>query len=90
MAAPPGRESQPVPPLVPLTRRAELAQGNGARRSRAPAQGAAGREMASDELYVLASERSGQPEPPTRLAAEPHVDDNEQLAARVVIGLSRV
>jgi len=87
---PPGRESRSAPPLVPLTRRAELAQGNGARQSHAVAPGAQGREMASDELYVLASERSGQPQPPSRSADEPHVAENEQRSAGVVIGLSRV
>ncbi len=73
-----------MPPLVPLTRRAELAQGDGAGGPRPPQRGL----QESKDFYVLASERSGQPQPPSRAAAEQPAAADERSAASLIIGLS--
>ncbi|SRR5579875_360162 len=87
LAPPPRRQGQPPPAVVPLTRRAELAQLDGAgglpgtrRAELAPSGGG--------PLYVLATERSGQPPPPSPSPAEQVAPLGEQRTAMVVVGLS--
>jgi hypothetical protein len=84
LVPPPGREERSAPPLVPLTRRAELAQGEGTGGPRTPRRGF----QAGGDFYVLASERSGQPQPPSQPAEEPPGAEDELDAARMMIGLS--
>lgn len=75
LAPPPERDDRPLPPVVPLTRRAELQM----MRAKAAEQVSAGPpparpsedEQADSGLYLLSSERStGQPEPPGGQHAE--------------------
>ena len=81
LAAPPARDQAPLPPVVPLTRRAELlmmktaaaAAAAGAPSSAtAPTGDGAPAGGGAADLYRLASQRSsGQPEPPPGSGAGP-------------------
>ena len=96
LAPPPARDDNPLPPVVPITRRAELKLGRASasapsnndavHRSPATAPEIAPEPAVSD-LYLLEAERStGQPAPPG-CQSEPVRAD---WPARVAIGLSRV
>lgn len=67
LAAPPRRD-EPLPAVKPLTRRAELAMLSTQAAQQPPQVTAVGSGAASshneDDLYLLSSERSGQPSPP--------------------------
>ena len=101
LVPPPTRDSRPLPPVVPVTKRAELQTGRVGTPLPTPA-GAGdnpGRpvlavpgsvaEPLSGDLYLLSTERStGQPAPP-----DGPLNQSERLAAdrpgRLTVGLSR-
>jgi hypothetical protein len=103
LVPPPARDDRPLPPVVPVTKRAELksgldsvparaksvaATGDGPLASAVAAQGAV-IEPAGGDLYLLSTERStGQPAPPAALLSQ-----SERLAGerpgRLAVGLSR-
>lgn len=95
LAPPPARSDQPLPPVRPLTRRAELmvlakvdTAGTGPLADAGPGPAAAAPESG---LYLLASQRStGQPEPPGGLhhEAEPARSEAGQRNDRFVPRLS--
>ena len=96
LAPPPARPDQPLPPVRPLTRRAELmvlaqAHADGERAAGPTAGAVAAPAIAEPGLYLLASERStGQPEPPGGLhrEAEPARAEAGQRNDRFVPRLS--
>jgi hypothetical protein len=101
LVPPPARDDRPLPPVLPVTKRAELRTGratapaaasaragDGASQPVVPVQGAAAEPSGSD-LFLLSTERStGQPAPP----AGP-LNQSERLPsdrpARLAVGLSR-
>jgi len=96
LAPPPARPDQPLPPVRPLTRRAELmvlakADAAGGRAPGATTGAVPAPAVAEPGLYLLASERStGQPEPPGGLHrdAEPARAEAGQRSDRFVPRLS--
>jgi hypothetical protein len=95
LAPPPAREDKPLPPVAPITRRAELKLGratvpppshnDAVHRPPAPPQELAPEASAGD-LYLLEADRTtGQPAPPGALSDPVRAD----RPARVTIGLSR-
>jgi hypothetical protein len=99
LARPPARDDGPLPPVLPVTKRAELKSGrasappqagaaDSSSRPVAPAQGAP-LEAVSGDLYLLSTERStGQPAPP-----DGSLSQSDRLPAdrpaRLAVGLSR-
>lgn len=91
LAAPPVRDDRPLPPVLPVTKRSELAMGRShggtGRPTPVPAEGPG--EPGGD-LYLLASERStGQPPPPPGGGAPGQRElAHADVPGRVAIGLS--
>jgi hypothetical protein len=99
LVPPPAQDDRPLPPVMPVTKRAELKVGPGATPPPARTGDNAPRlavsvqsavvEPPSGDLYLLSTERStGQPAPP-----DGPLNQSERLAAdrsgRLAVGLSR-